>query len=71
MTFDDPPFWSGMPGCYRPNKTALPADSPELPQRRTLGTEIPGPASRALMERRSDHPFGKVALKTSSRTGGG
>jgi 4-aminobutyrate aminotransferase/(S)-3-amino-2-methylpropionate transaminase len=33
--------------------TALPAGGPELPQRRTLVTEIPGPASRALMERRS------------------
>src|SRR5690348_7498996 len=49
----DPPFRSGMPGCYRPNMTALPAGGPELPQRRTLLTEIPGPASRALMERRS------------------
>src|SRR6202012_5973960 len=49
----DPPFWSGMPGCYRPNMTALPAGGPELPQRRTLLTEIPGPASRALTERRS------------------
>src|ERR1700749_2733981 len=42
-----------MPGCYRPNMTALPAGGPELPQRRNLVTEIPGPASRALMERRS------------------
>ena len=33
--------------------TALPAGGPELPQRRTLVTEIPGPASRALVERRS------------------
>jgi 4-aminobutyrate aminotransferase / (S)-3-amino-2-methylpropionate transaminase / 5-aminovalerate transaminase len=33
--------------------TALPAGGPELPQRRTLVTEIPGPASRALMERRA------------------
>jgi 4-aminobutyrate aminotransferase/(S)-3-amino-2-methylpropionate transaminase len=33
--------------------TALPAGGPELPQRRTLVTEIPGPASRALMARRS------------------
>ena len=42
-----------MPGCYRPNMTALPAGGPELPQRRNLVTEIPGPASRALMERRN------------------
>src|SRR6201992_2028279 len=42
-----------MPGCYRPNMTALPAGGPGLPQRRNLVTEIPGPASRALMERRS------------------
>src|SRR6202161_695412 len=40
-----------MPGCYRPNMTALPAGGPELPQRRNLVTEIPGPASRALTER--------------------
>jgi 4-aminobutyrate aminotransferase/(S)-3-amino-2-methylpropionate transaminase len=33
--------------------TALPAGGPQLPQRRNLVTEIPGPASRALMERRS------------------
>jgi 4-aminobutyrate aminotransferase / (S)-3-amino-2-methylpropionate transaminase / 5-aminovalerate transaminase len=33
--------------------TALPAGGPELPQRRNLVTEIPGPASRALMERRN------------------
>src|SRR5450756_1138979 len=33
--------------------TALPAGGPALPQRRMLVTEIPGPASRALMERRS------------------
>ena len=33
--------------------TALSAGGPELPQRRTLVTEIPGPASRALMERRN------------------
>src|ERR1700689_3200555 len=33
--------------------TALPVGGPELPQRRTLVTEIPGPASRALMERRN------------------
>ena len=33
--------------------TALPAGGAELPQRRTLVTEIPGPASRALMERRA------------------
>ncbi|HEX3714357.1 MAG TPA: aminotransferase class III-fold pyridoxal phosphate-dependent enzyme, partial [Trebonia sp.] len=32
--------------------TALPAGGPALPQRRNLVTEIPGPASRALMERR-------------------
>jgi 4-aminobutyrate aminotransferase/(S)-3-amino-2-methylpropionate transaminase len=32
--------------------TALPAGGPELPQRRNLVTEIPGPASRALNERR-------------------
>ena len=42
-----------MPGCYRPNMTALPAGGPELPQRRNLVTEIPGPASRALMDRRN------------------
>src|ERR1700722_6893598 len=42
-----------MPGCYRPNMTALPAGGPQLPQRRNLVTEIPGPASRALMERRN------------------
>jgi 4-aminobutyrate aminotransferase/(S)-3-amino-2-methylpropionate transaminase len=41
-----------MPGCYRPIMTALPAGGPELPQRRNLVTEIPGPASRALSERR-------------------
>jgi 4-aminobutyrate aminotransferase / (S)-3-amino-2-methylpropionate transaminase / 5-aminovalerate transaminase len=33
--------------------TALPAGGPELPQRRNLVTEIPGPVSRALMERRN------------------
>jgi 4-aminobutyrate aminotransferase / (S)-3-amino-2-methylpropionate transaminase / 5-aminovalerate transaminase len=33
--------------------SALPAGGPELPQRRNLVTEIPGPASRALMERRN------------------
>jgi 4-aminobutyrate aminotransferase/(S)-3-amino-2-methylpropionate transaminase len=33
--------------------TALPAGGPQLPQRRNLVTEIPGPASRALMERRN------------------
>ena len=33
--------------------TAPSAGGPELPQRRTLVTEIPGPASRALMERRN------------------
>ena len=33
--------------------TALPVGGPELPQRRTLVTEIPGPASLALMERRN------------------
>src|SRR5580692_7736680 len=42
-----------MPGCYRPNMTALPAGGPQLPQHRNLVTEIPGPASRALMERRN------------------
>ncbi len=41
-----------MPGCYRSNMTALPAGGPGLQQRRNLVTEIPGPASRALMERR-------------------
>src|SRR5262245_11846674 len=51
--FAGPPFWSGMPGCYRPNMTALPAGGPGLQQRRNLVTEIPGPASRALMERRN------------------
>ena len=33
--------------------TALPAGGPGLQQRRNLVTEIPGPASRALMERRN------------------
>jgi 4-aminobutyrate aminotransferase/(S)-3-amino-2-methylpropionate transaminase len=33
--------------------TALPAGGPGLPQRRNLVTEIPGPASRALMDRRN------------------
>jgi 4-aminobutyrate aminotransferase / (S)-3-amino-2-methylpropionate transaminase / 5-aminovalerate transaminase len=33
--------------------TALPVGGPELPQRRNLVTEIPGPVSRALMERRN------------------
>ena len=33
--------------------TALPVGGPELPQRRNLVTEIPGPASRALQSRRS------------------
>jgi 4-aminobutyrate aminotransferase / (S)-3-amino-2-methylpropionate transaminase / 5-aminovalerate transaminase len=33
--------------------TALPAGGSELPQRRNLVTEIPGPVSRALMERRN------------------
>jgi 4-aminobutyrate aminotransferase/(S)-3-amino-2-methylpropionate transaminase len=33
--------------------SALPAGGPELPQRRNLVTAIPGPASRALMERRN------------------
>src|SRR6201996_2526437 len=42
-----------MSGCYRPIMTALPVGGPELPQRRNLVTEIPGPASRALMERRN------------------
>jgi 4-aminobutyrate aminotransferase / (S)-3-amino-2-methylpropionate transaminase / 5-aminovalerate transaminase len=42
-----------MLGCYRPIMTALPAGGPGLQQRRNLVTEIPGPASRALMERRS------------------
>src|SRR6478609_8840739 len=51
--FAGPPFWSGMPGCYRPNMTALPAGGPGLQQRRNIVTEIPGPASRALMERRN------------------
>ncbi len=32
--------------------SALPVGGPELPQHRNLVTEIPGPASRALMERR-------------------
>ena len=32
--------------------TALPGGGPDLPQRRYLGTEIPGPASRALSGRR-------------------
>src|SRR5215468_7709230 len=32
--------------------TALPVGGPGLPQRRNLVTEIPGPASRALLERR-------------------
>src|SRR6201996_4969586 len=42
-----------MSGCYRPIMSALPAGGPQLPQRRNLVTEIPGPASRALMERRN------------------
>src|ERR1700757_3663335 len=42
-----------MPGCYRPNMTALPVGGPELPQRRNLVTEIPGPVSRTLMGRRN------------------
>jgi 4-aminobutyrate aminotransferase/(S)-3-amino-2-methylpropionate transaminase len=33
--------------------TAFPAGGPALPQRRILRTEIPGPASRDLMERRA------------------
>ena len=33
--------------------TALPVGGPELPQRRNLITEVPGPASRTLMERRN------------------
>jgi 4-aminobutyrate aminotransferase / (S)-3-amino-2-methylpropionate transaminase / 5-aminovalerate transaminase len=33
--------------------TALPVGGPELPQRRNVVTEIPGPASRALQSRRS------------------
>jgi 4-aminobutyrate aminotransferase/(S)-3-amino-2-methylpropionate transaminase len=33
--------------------TAFPVGGPELPQRRNLVTEIPGPASRALQSRRS------------------
>ncbi|HEX4092819.1 MAG TPA: 4-aminobutyrate--2-oxoglutarate transaminase [Trebonia sp.] len=33
--------------------TALPVGGPELPQRRNLVTEVPGPLSRALMERRN------------------
>jgi 4-aminobutyrate aminotransferase / (S)-3-amino-2-methylpropionate transaminase / 5-aminovalerate transaminase len=33
--------------------SALPVGGPELPQRRNLITEIPGPASRALQSRRS------------------
>jgi 4-aminobutyrate aminotransferase/(S)-3-amino-2-methylpropionate transaminase len=33
--------------------TALPVGGPELPQRRNLVTEIPGPASRALFARRN------------------
>ncbi len=33
--------------------TALPVGGPELPQRRNLVTEIPGPISRTLMERRN------------------
>jgi 4-aminobutyrate aminotransferase/(S)-3-amino-2-methylpropionate transaminase len=51
-----------MSGCYRPNMTALPVGGPELPQRRNLVTEIPGPASRALSERR----VGAVARGVSS-----
>ncbi len=42
--------------------TAIPPGGPELPQRRTLVTEIPGPASRALSQRRS----GVVARGVSS-----
>src|SRR6202044_1951696 len=33
--------------------TALPVGGPELPQRRNLVTEVPGPISRTLMERRN------------------
>jgi 4-aminobutyrate aminotransferase/(S)-3-amino-2-methylpropionate transaminase len=33
--------------------SALPVGGPELPQRRNLVTEVPGPISRALMERRN------------------
>src|SRR6201996_8741612 len=42
-----------MSGCYRPIMSALPAGGPQLPQRRNLVTELPGPASRALRERRN------------------
>jgi 4-aminobutyrate aminotransferase/(S)-3-amino-2-methylpropionate transaminase len=45
-----------MPGCYRPIMIDVPhsaAGGPQLPQRRELVTEIPGPASRALQARRS------------------
>jgi 4-aminobutyrate aminotransferase / (S)-3-amino-2-methylpropionate transaminase / 5-aminovalerate transaminase len=42
-----------MTGCYRPNMVSVPLGGPELPQRRNLVTEIPGPASRALFERRA------------------
>ena len=40
----------------------FPAGGPELPQRRNLVTEIPGPASRALLERR----LGAVARGVST-----
>src|SRR6202034_3276617 len=42
-----------MSGCYRPNMVPVPLGGPELPQRRNLVTEIPGPVSRALFERRA------------------
>src|SRR5215831_16743044 len=42
-----------MSGCYRPNMLQVPKGGPELPQRRNLVTEIPGPASRALFARRA------------------
>jgi 4-aminobutyrate aminotransferase/(S)-3-amino-2-methylpropionate transaminase len=42
-----------MSGCYRPNMPLVTEGGPELPQRRNLVTEIPGPASRALSARRA------------------
>jgi 4-aminobutyrate aminotransferase / (S)-3-amino-2-methylpropionate transaminase / 5-aminovalerate transaminase len=42
-----------MTGCYRPIMIDVPAGGPQLPQRRNLVTQIPGPASRAMMARRN------------------
>jgi 4-aminobutyrate aminotransferase/(S)-3-amino-2-methylpropionate transaminase len=42
-----------MTGCYRPIMIDVPVGGPQLPQRRNLATEIPGPASREMMARRN------------------